>query len=162
MMDRGTDINAGTEKEVLIFSCSIYLESDREEERYLIGWVIRIRVDTKYLGNSDYGSTIGQKKHFTPFNDSSEKEVCPSPIDDPEEPNLSWQNARRIAEEIYYAPPEDNPLPWDARHFYGPASMEDEYGNPDPTAVPYWVGNHKPMDLPGINPKRLLIFRGIK
>jgi len=160
------------EDEIFVFACGLYHESDRENERKVVAWVIRNRVEKRYLGNSTYRSTISHDNQFPDFTGSQKRllslsfcsDIRNTPLAEASARdqirNRSFLDALALAQDVYTAREEENPVPG-ALWFFSPISMRNEKGKLDSSIVPKWVKKHKPLDLPGIDPKRLLVFKDI-
>ncbi len=141
--------------EVLWLARCIYSESNRPEEQRLVAWVVRNRVETRYRGDT-YREVVLEPRQFSAFN-------RPTPRRDlilsltPRSTVPGWQQALRIALEVFQAPPSARPFPITVRHFYSPISMPTD----DP---PPWASAGRPYRGPAvahIDPARLQFFDGI-
>jgi len=141
--------------EVLWLARCIYSESNRPEEQRLVAWVVRNRVETRYRGDT-YREVVLEPRQFSAFN-------RPTPRRDlilsltPRSTVPGWQQALRIALEVFQAPPSARPFPITVRHFYSPISMPSD----DP---PPWASAGQPYRGPAvarIDPARFQFFDGI-
>jgi hypothetical protein len=138
--------------EVLWLARCIYSETNRPEEQRLVAWVVRNRVETRYRGDT-YREVVLEPLQFSAFN-------RPSPRRDfiltltPHATAPGWQQALRIALEVYQAPASARPFPITVRHFYSPISMPTN--NP-----PLWAQAGVPFQGPAvahIDPQRFRFF----
>ncbi|SHL02321.1 cell wall hydrolase [Rhodothermus profundi] len=141
--------------EVLWLARCIYSESNRPEEQRLIAWVVRNRVETRYRGDT-YREVVLEPRQFSAFN-------RPTPRRDlilnltPRSTAPGWQQALRIALEVFQAPPSARPFPITVRHFYSPLSMPTN-------EPPPWARAARPFQGPAvahIDPERFQFFDGI-
>ncbi len=141
--------------EVLWLARCIYSETNRPEEQRLIAWVVRNRVETRYRRDT-YREVVLEPRQFSAFN-------RPTPRRDlilsltPHSTTPGWQQALRIALEVFQAPPSARPFPITVRHFYSPISMPTS--NP-----PRWAQAARPYRGPAvahIDPQRFQFFDGI-
>uniref|UniRef100_A0A7V2F767 Cell wall hydrolase SleB domain-containing protein n=1 Tax=Rhodothermus marinus TaxID=29549 RepID=A0A7V2F767_RHOMR len=138
--------------EVLWLARCIYSETDRPEEQRLVAWVVRNRVETRYRGDT-YREVVLEPLQFSAFN-------RPSPRRDfilsltPQATAPGWQQALRIALEVYQAPASARPFPITVRHFYSPISMST-------TDPPPWAQAGVPFEgaaVAAIDPQRFRFF----
>src|SRR5690554_7258256 len=94
--------------EILWLARCIYSESNRPEEQRLVAWVVRNRVETRYRGDT-YREVVLEPRQFSAFN-------RPTPRRDlilsltPRSTVPGWQQALRIALEVFQAPPSARPF----------------------------------------------------
>nr|NIR47466.1 hypothetical protein [candidate division KSB1 bacterium]NIS23059.1 hypothetical protein [candidate division KSB1 bacterium]NIT70124.1 hypothetical protein [candidate division KSB1 bacterium]NIU93168.1 hypothetical protein [candidate division KSB1 bacterium]NIW68208.1 hypothetical protein [candidate division KSB1 bacterium] len=88
----------------------------------LIGWVLRNRVKTQYLGDTTYEAVARRKHQFSGLN-PYDKQYHTNVTMSYHDRNTAWQNALKVASEVYAAPEADRPFPGDVKHFYSPQSV---------------------------------------
>lgn len=141
--------------EVLWLARCIYSESNRPEEQRLVAWVVRNRVETRYRGDT-YREVVLEPRQFSAFN-------RPTPRRDlilsltPQATTPGWQQALRIALEVFQAPPSTRPFPITVRHFYSPISMPTHDPPPWAQAAPPYQG----PAVAHIDPQRFQFFDGV-
>ncbi|MEM9996537.1 MAG: hypothetical protein AAF809_02460 [Bacteroidota bacterium] len=142
--------------DVLWLARCIYSETKRPDEQELVAWVVRNRVDTRYRGQDSYREVVLDPFQFSAFNADSGKRRFYSSLT-PESRWRGWQNALRIAHEVYWANQDDRPFHKRTRHFYSERSMKD-------FVKPYWVEGYAPIELPNhdIDPWRFRFYKGVR
>ena len=140
--------------EVLWLARCIYSESDRPHEQRLVAWVVRNRVETRYRGHT-YREVVLETKQFSAFNAATARRTHILGLT-PEAKMPAWQEALRIALDVYTAAPEDRPFPVATRHFYSPVSM---VGRSEPT----WAEGESALSSSalGVDPHRFQFFASI-
>jgi spore germination cell wall hydrolase CwlJ-like protein len=117
-----TPVMTATDKEEILWLARIvYSETKRPHEQRLVAWVVRNRVDTGYTGQT-YEAVANHSSQFSGL----------QPSDPRYEHNMSrwwasqghsWNNALRIAKEVYFAPESERPFSVTTRHFYSPVAV---------------------------------------
>ncbi len=140
--------------EVLWLARCIYSESDRADERRLVAWVVRNRVETRYRGDT-YREVVLEPLQFSAFNAPSPRRTYLLSLDQ-HSTTESWLGALDIALEVYKADPAHRPISLETRHFYSPVSM-------DGGKAPPWAEQAEPVapDPLGIDPRRFLFYEDI-
>lgn len=140
--------------EVLWLARCIYSESDRDDERRLVAWVVRNRVETGFRGDT-YREVVLEPRQFSTFNTPSARRTRILAFDGHSQ-LPSWRQALQIAREVYEAPPSARPFSLSTRHFYSPVSMEGR-------RRPAWTVGFEPLSSAalGVDPVRFQFYDGI-
>lgn len=125
-----------SEKDVLFAARTAWSESNRPNERRLVLWSIRNRVDNRFGGDSTYVDAVLSPWQYSCW-------AAPECRDrlkrlTLETPDVDWQETIDMTITVLASPPETNPIPG-VMHFYSPVSM-----NP-PGAVPHWAQGVTPV-----------------
>lgn len=109
------------EEEVLWLARVTFSETKIVDEMPYIAWVVRNRVDTKYMG-STYKQVALYPNQFSGLNSDDEQFHTNMSLT-LESENNSWRNAVTVAERVCNAPRTERLLPTSVRHFYSPRSV---------------------------------------
>lgn len=115
-----------SQSELMWLARTIYLETDRLHEMEKVGWVIRNRVETQYLGDETYNGVVLKPYQFEPYNKGIPQRVKNFTL---RSSDKRWQQAIRVAEKVASAPRRERPFPKTTRHFYSPRSMDEDVSN---------------------------------
>ncbi len=110
------------DSETLWLARAIFSESKRLEEQYLVAWVIRNRVETKYRGKKTYQAVILDPNQFSAFRSSSQVKTFYTSLDSASR-TPGWNQALRLAYGIKHTDAEYRPFSVTTRHFYSEQSM---------------------------------------
>lgn len=139
--------------EMLWLARCIYSETKRTDEQFLVAWVIRNRVETRYRNKRSYKRVILDPYQFSAFNPGEYTRRYYGAL------NVSdsapgWQNALWIARRVMLADAKDRPFPETTRHFYSERSMKGS------RKAPIWSANKVPVSIKGfeIDDRRFRFF----
>lgn len=124
----------------------IISESNRPEEMYLVGWIMRRRTEAGYYGATSYKETILAPFQFSAFRDTSlltanerrlKRLYTRLQLADSHLHN-SWDDALQAALDVLMAPPYFDPFAGtETLHYFSPVSMrKDSTGRP---TTPHWL-----------------------
>ncbi len=129
-------------EEMLWLARCIYAETKRTDEQFLIAWVIRNRVETRYRKKTTYKRVILDPYQFSAFNPGAYSRRYYAGLDAfYSEP--AWQNALWVARRVLLADAKDRPFSVTTRHFYSERSMTGEL------KAPTWSENKSPIKIKG-------------
>lgn len=118
-------LEAQNRPEVLWTARTIFSETRTPKEMWYVGWVIRNRVESKFLNDETYKEVVLHPKQFSAFNRgriSREYYMNLKPTE-----NLRrWHDAMKIAKTVIDAPKKWRPIPKNTYHFYSEVSMPGE------------------------------------
>ena len=127
------------DEEVLWVARAIYSETKRPEEMYLVAWVIRNRVETRYRGKSTYREVVLDPYQFSAFNPDNPVRAYYMHLT-PESQPPGWETALKIAYYVVHADSSMRPFSIKTRHFYSERSMRWKL-------PPRWVQGGKEVSL---------------
>lgn len=141
--------------DVLWLARVIYSETKRAEEQELVAWVIRNRVETRYRGKKTYREVVLDPWQFSAFNanDPKRRQFIALSAGSKAE---GFEQALRIAHDVYYAKDEARPFSETTRHFYSERSMKG------PKKHPNWAAGKRPVALDrSVDPRRFRFYASI-
>ena len=141
--------------ETLWLARAIYSETKRPDEQWLVAWVIRNRVETRYRGRRTYQEVVLDPFQFSAFNEGNPKRASYESLT-PESSVAGWQRVLRIAYHARHLDGVHRPFPRSTRHFYSERSL--------PAGAPVWAEGQHPIDLPAtfdIEAERFRFFSGV-
>lgn len=118
-------------EEILWLARALYSETKDTKEMYLVGWVIRNRVENNYWGDSTYKAVVLRKNQFSGLN-PGDKQYYHNISLTYNHTYKSWRDAVVIAEKVYYASNISRPFSKDVQHFYSPRVVD----------APHWAENN--------------------
>ena len=132
-------------EEILWLTRTLLSETDRIEEMSYVAWVIRNRVDLKFLGDSTYHEVVTSRNQFSAYNRGYKFRYTylVKSFKNLKKDSLG-REALRISYNVINADSSDRPFSINTLYFYSPISMIP------PGRVPYWVRGKRevtPKDL---------------
>lgn len=129
-----TQLTDAQKGEILWLARILYSETKRPEEQVLVGWVVRNRVETNYMGSSyrEVALKYGQFSGLHAFDRNYNHNVSRTYASGGE----VWKRTLAIAEAIYTAPDVLRPFPKTVRHFISPHAL---------SVVPKWARDREPV-----------------
>lgn len=136
---------------ILWLARALHTETIRPEEMWVIGWVIRNRVEMGYHGKHTYREVILEPFQFSAFNLPASREKYS---------RLTWSDTTRyrnfaaavqVAREVIDSPAWKAPVPKTATHFYAQVGMKGR-------GHPAWAEAKYRVKISGVNPERLRVF----
>lgn len=146
---------ASVSDDVLWLARVIYSETKRPYEQELVAWTVRNRVETGYRGKATYHTTALDPWQFSAFNANSPKRQHYSTLSSTSTA-AGFQDALRVAHDVYYADAGERPFAQTTRHFYSERSMVGG-------RTPAWAVGKQPVRLAdqNIDPRRFRFFAAI-
>ncbi|MEM1126669.1 MAG: hypothetical protein AAGI71_08460 [Bacteroidota bacterium] len=140
--------------EVVWLARCMLSESDRGDEQYLVGWVVRNRVETQFRGRT-YREVILEPRQFSAFNDPTPRRDYLTRLG-VQDRGPAWRTALALALKVYEAPASHRPFDLTTRHFYSPISMVGR-------TKPRWAEDATPLssEALGVDPQRFQFFTGL-
>jgi hypothetical protein len=144
------------DSETLWLARAIFSESKRPEEQYLVAWVIRNRVETRYRGKKTYKAVVLDPHQFSAFRNKSSVRKFYTSLDSMSK-TPGWNQALRLAYGIKHSDARYRPFSATTRHFYSARSMGAK-------RHPAWSDGKSPVEPDfsvEINSNRFRFFDGI-
>jgi len=141
--------------DVLWLARCIYSETKRADEQELVAWVVRNRVETAYRGRNTFRDVVLDPWQFSAFNRNDPKRRYFTALT-PFSQSIGWEQALRVAHNVYHAPEENRPFAKETRHFYSERSMVGR-------RAPNWARGKTPVQLASheIDPRRFRFYAHI-
>lgn len=141
--------------DVLWLARVIYSETKRPYEQELVAWTVRNRVETGYRSKSTYERVALDPWQYSAFNRNSPKRQHYSTLT-ATSTAAGFQDALRVAHEVYHADESERPFVKTTRHFYSERSMVGG-------RTPAWAVGKKPVELAShnIDPRRFRFYAAI-
>lgn len=123
----------------------IYSETNRRSEMSHVGWVVRNRVNSKFLGDSTYKDVILHPYQFSAFNPNREDRYKYIYLDRTNAPSQErWKYATNTSIDILLSDRDESPFDLNVLYFWSEVSRESSY-------PPYWVKRKKEIPSSLIN-----------
>lgn len=127
-------------KDVLFAARTLWSESERLDERRLIMWSIRNRVESHYWGDSTYTATVLRGSQYSAWGNPAKRSQLMALTYETTE--SGWRETIDLVVSVIEAPERFNPMPG-ITHFYSPVSMVPQGGRPE------WANGKPAIIIPG-------------